>query len=67
MEENVANQVHVVVVDSAGWGYTERFTCETCMETLVRQPWMTSDRWRILVSDFMHRHPARRAEGKDET
>ncbi len=56
---------HKVVVDRGGW----RLTCkeEGCHEaTLVRQPWMTIEKWETTRRDFLIKHPCADIEDLDQ-
>lgn len=51
---------HVIVKDRAGFGGHERLTCKGSQcnnATLVRQPFMSGDRWRYELVRFYNAHP----------
>lgn len=47
---------HKIVYDSAGWGNHPRLTCLPCRDTLVRQPYMTSEQFKELARKFEEKH-----------
>lgn len=49
---------HDVVADHAGiFGNHPRYTCKTCDETLVAQPYMTQIIWEEREEGFFQEHP----------
>ncbi len=49
---------HEVAFDYAGFGGHPRLTCNDCRTTLLKQPWMSLDKWQELVAKFAQDHPS---------
>lgn len=51
----------VIEKDRAGWGSCGmghvRFTCLTCQDTLLFQPWMSQEVWIEKKTAFLEKHP----------
>lgn len=50
---------HELVYDTVGWADYPRWTCNTCGDTCLRQPYMSLIQWLGEMEKFLVRHPSR--------
>lgn len=48
--------IHDTIVDVTSSGHA-RITCSNCRTSIVRQPYMTADKWEEIKSDWFKLHP----------